>query len=102
MKVAVLLGYPAILADRALYWFGRPKDRATELAHQLSELLGVRLIITAYMPPIERAALAAWAIRTIDREREAKEVDLEHWWALEDCRINCWNEQRRAYAAADT
>jgi len=43
MKIAVILGYPAILADGALYWFGSSKyypDEVaylpTQVAHQLA------------------------------------------------------------------
>ncbi|MCX7602165.1 MAG: hypothetical protein N2Z75_09550 [Meiothermus sp.] len=95
--IASILGFPAIYADRSLYWFGQPKDHRTELARQLADHLGVRLIVVAYMPPVERAALAAWGIREIDCTR-THQMSVERWFALEDCRINLWQQHRRAHA----
>jgi pyrroloquinoline quinone (PQQ) biosynthesis protein C len=95
--IAAILGHPAIYADRFLYWFGEPRHQGTELARQLAESLGVPMVVVAYMPPVERAALAAWAIREIDRAR-AHQMPVAQWFALEDCRISLWQQQRRAHA----
>lgn len=95
MKVAVILGFPAILADGNLYWFGWPKDFTTELAAKLAEHLRVPLVMTAYMPPVERAALAAWARNVVIRVRDVH-MPSEQWWALEDCLTRLWSMQREA------
>lgn len=95
MTVATILGYPAILADGALYWFGWPKDFTTELATKLAQELGVPLIMTAYMPAVERAALAAWARNVVFRHRNIH-MSTEQWWALEDCINRLWSMKREA------
>ncbi len=102
MKIAVILGYPAILADGALYWFGSSKyypDEVaylpTQVAHRLAVHLGVPLIQTAYMDATRREAMAAWAIRIIDRERKASR-NPKRRQILTACRIHCRSEQKRA------
>lgn len=100
LRIAAILGYAAIYVNGTLYWFCHTRDhQATELACELSELLKAPMVVVAYMPPVEQHALAQWAIRQIEQAREG--VGLEQWWALEDCRVNLWEMQRRSYGAAN-
>ncbi|MCX7782644.1 MAG: hypothetical protein N2318_03255 [Meiothermus sp.] len=96
MMVAAILGWPAIYADCTLYWCDSPRSDRTPLARQLAEALGVPLVLVALMPPVERAALAAWGIRQIDHARTDR-MTVEQWFALEDCRIRLWQVEREAY-----